>query len=319
MLHTTATLLEGAHLGDYTFEGDAEAVITLPVNFEMIAEGLGVTGIGWLKPGNEGLFPNAPLALLVCTPESRAKLPSDAPIRAWVLTETPRRVFASILAHHFQPRREPLVEDTAYVHPTARLGNAVYIGRNVVIEAGCVVGDRTQILHNTVIMEHTNIGHDVTIGCNCTIGMPGFGYENDEQGRPQPLPQVGRVKIGNHVHIHNNTCIDRAAMGYTELMDHVAVDNLVHIAHGARIGERSLVIANSMVAGSVHIGPDSWIAPSVSIINGVSLGANTMTGMGAVVVKGAGDGQTLVGAPAEPIEMFKAWLRAKKRLMEGGM
>lgn len=318
MLRTVAELLEGVHLGEHRLEGDAGALVRLPVNFEMMAEGLGAEGLGWLKPGNEAKLPAAPLALLICTPESREKLPTGLPIRAWLLTDTPRRVFAGILAAHFAPRRPARVEATAIVHPEARLGADVYIGHYVVIEAGCVIGDRTQILHHTVLMEGTEVGQDCVIGCHCTIGMPGFGYENDAHGRPRPLPQVGTVRIGHHVHIHSNTCIDRAALGATVLHDDVAVDNLVHIAHGAVIGERSLVIANAMVAGSARIGTDSWIAPSVNVMNGITLGDRTMTGMGATVVKSAPDDQTLVGSPAEPIATFKSWLRARKRLLEAG-
>ena len=315
---TIASLLADLDLPGARLVGNADLPIRQPVNFEMIGEGLGADGLAWLKPGNEGRLPNhQPVALLICTEESKAQLPFNAPIKAWLLTDTPRRAYAAIIAAHFAKKREARVEPTAVIHPSARLGQEVYIGHYVVIEEGCTVGDRTHILHHTVLMENTQVGSDCHIGCNSTVGRPGFGYERDAQGRPRHVEQVGRVRIGNHVSIHSNSCIDRAAIGETVLEDYVGIDNLVHIAHGAHIGERTLVTANAMVAGSARIGPGGWIAPSVNILNGITLGANLMTGMGAVVVKPAGDNETLIGSPAEPIERFKIWQKIRKGLMGG--
>lgn len=315
---TLADLLAGADPAEARLEGDAQVWLHQPVNFDMIAEGLGAQGLAWLKPGNEARLPaGQPVAALVCTPESRAKLPADAPVRAWILTEHPRRVFARLVQLGFAPARPARTEPTAIVHPSAQVGAGCYIGHYVVVEEGCIIGDRVQILHHTVLMAGTVVGADTTIGSHCTIGAPGFGYERDAEGRPIPVPQVGRVRIGMRCHIHSNTCIDRAALGYTDLHDDVAVDNLVHIAHGAVIGARTFVIANAMVAGSARIGTDGWVAPSVNVLNGITLGDRLMTGMGATVVKSAGNDQTLVGSPAEPIEQFKAWLRARKRLADG--
>jgi UDP-3-O-[3-hydroxymyristoyl] glucosamine N-acyltransferase len=60
-----------------------------------------------------------------------------------------------------------------------------------------------------------------------------------------------------------------------------------------------LVIAHAMVAGSVNVGKNSWIAPGALIINQVSIGENTMVGLGAVVIKDVADNQTVVGNPAK--------------------
>ncbi len=317
-MHTLASLLQGIDLADATVAGDPSVLLSQPVNFDMVAEGLGAEGLAWVKPGNEDRLPaGQPVAALVCTPESRAKIADPARIRAWVLTPSPRRVFAQLVQQGFAPQRPARIEPTAQIHPSAQIGAGCYIGHYVVIEEGCMIGERVQVLHHTVLMAGTEVGADTTIGSHCTIGAPGFGYERDADGRPMAVPQVGRVRIGQRCHIHSNTCIDRAALGFTQLHDDVAVDNLVHIAHGAVIGPRTFVIANAMVAGSARIGADGWVAPSVNILNGITLGDRLMTGMGATVVKSAGDDQTLVGAPAEPIEQFKAWLRARKRLTEG--
>jgi acetyltransferase-like isoleucine patch superfamily enzyme len=40
-----------------------------------------------------------------------------------------------------------------------------------------------------------------------------------------------------------------------------------------------------MIAGSAVIGENTWIAPSVSVKNKVTIAADTMTGIGAVILK----------------------------------
>jgi UDP-3-O-[3-hydroxymyristoyl] glucosamine N-acyltransferase len=74
---------------------------------------------------------------------------------------------------------------------------------------------------------------------------------------------------------------------------------LVHIAHGVNIGKNSLIIANSMIAGSVTIGENVWVAPSTSVINGISIGNNSMTGIGALIIKEIKNSELHIGSPAK--------------------
>jgi UDP-3-O-[3-hydroxymyristoyl] glucosamine N-acyltransferase len=106
-----------------------------------------------------------------------------------------------------------------------------------------------------------------------------------------------------YVEIGNNTCVDRAVMGSTFLRKNVKVDNLVHIAHGCDIGENSLVIANAMVAGSVQMGKNCWIAPSSSILNKVKIAHDATIGMGAVILKDVQKGEVVVGNPGKVIKV----------------
>ena len=57
-----------------------------------------------------------------------------------------------------------------------------------------------------------------------------------------------------------------------------------------------------MIAGSAVIGENTWIAPSTSIINGGKVGNNSMTGLGAVVIKEIEDNSLAVGVPAKKIK-----------------
>ncbi|PWN61853.1 DapH/DapD/GlmU-related protein [Chryseobacterium viscerum] len=221
----------------------------------------------------------------------------------YLLFENPRLAFQKVLSEFFMPAKKRGISHTAIIGNNVEIGKDVYIGEFVVIEDNSVIGSYTTIDHHTTIKHETIIGENVIIGANNTIGGVGFGYEKDEAGEYVFIPHIGNVVIGDNVEIGNNTCIDRAVLGSTILMDNVKVDNLVHIAHGVQIGKNSLVIANAMVAGSVVIGENTWIAPSSSIINQKKIGNNVTIGLSAVVVKNVEDGQTVIGSPAEEISV----------------
>jgi UDP-3-O-[3-hydroxymyristoyl] glucosamine N-acyltransferase len=142
----------------------------------------------------------------------------------------------------------------------------------------------------------------VRIGANCSIGLPGFGYERDEDGRYWRFPHLGRVIIASDVEIGSNTCIDRGAIGDTIIERGVKIDNLVHIAHNVILKENVVVIANSMVAGSVTVDADAWISPSAAIKNKLSIGHGSVVGLGAVVIRDVAPHTTVIGNPARLLE-----------------
>lgn len=219
-----------------------------------------------------------------------------------IISPNPRRTFQEILIKFFYKKEFWGISKTSTISNNSKIGVQVSIGHNVVIESDCIVGANSSIGHNTVIMKGTVIGNNVTIGANCTIGGIGFGYEKDEDGQFQLIPHLGNVIIQDNVEIGNNTCIDRAVLGSTILKMNSKIDNLVHIAHGVVVGENSMIIANAMVAGSVKIGKNVWIAPSSSIKNGLIIGNDSLIGLSAVVLKNVEDQITVIGNPAKPLE-----------------
>ena len=179
-----------------------------------------------------------------------------------VMVNNPRKAFIEVL-ENYNP------ELKTEIHPTAKIGK------------------------NTVIHEGTVIGENVLIGDNCVIGGDGFGYEDG-----QFIPHRGNVVIKNNVSIGSNVCIDRAVMGSTILHENVKIDNLVHIAHGVEIGERSMIIAGAVLCGSVKIGTNVWVSPNASIIQNVTIGDNSVIGLGAVVIRNVEPNSKMVGNPA---------------------
>jgi UDP-3-O-[3-hydroxymyristoyl] glucosamine N-acyltransferase len=210
-----------------------------------------------------------------------------------IKTKNPRRLFNHIVKTFFIKNKFFKYSN----HP-----QNIKIGLGSIIEDGVIIGSGTTIGYNNVIKYGTIIGSNVIIGSNNTIGEVGFGYQKDENGEYLQIEHIGGVIIEDFVEIGNNTCIDKAVLGNTIIKKNSKIDNLVHIAHGVEIGENTLIIANSMIAGSTCIGKNTWIAPSTSVINNIKIGSNSMSGMGSVITKNVDDNSLVVGIPAKKIK-----------------
>ncbi|HYV16960.1 MAG TPA: UDP-3-O-(3-hydroxymyristoyl)glucosamine N-acyltransferase [Conexibacter sp.] len=218
-----------------------------------------------------------------------------------VASPNARLDFARVLAAHFTPPRPTGISPHAVIAPGARLGADVYVGPLATIGEQVAIGDRGVIHAGVHVYGPVTIGAGVTIHAGTVIGAAGYGYERAEDGRLEPFPQLGSVEIGDDVEIGANACIDRGALGATQIEAGARIDNLVHIAHNARIGRDAAVIAHAMVAGGAQIGERAWIAPAATIRDQLRVGVDATVGLGAVVVKPVPDGATVAGNPAREL------------------
>lgn len=141
-------------------------------------------------------------------------------------------------------------------------------------------------IHTTVVMLNKN----------------GFGFIRDESGKLIQMPHAGNIIIEKDVSIGAHTCIDRAVVGATVIGEGTKIDNLVHIAHGAKVGKHCLIVAGAVLGGSCEIGDYSFIGMGALIKNKIKVGKNVTVGMGAVVTKDIPDGETWIGNPARRLE-----------------
>lgn len=288
---TIADILSAKHVGK-------NRKIKVLLNFSI--EFSGLESLMWLSDKNLDLFDQAFKGTLIVSGNFNKSINEE--ICSLIIVENPRRAFQNVIKNYFVIDKKAGIEASAIIANSATIGLNCYVGHNVVIEDKAIVGDNCVIMHNTSILSGTIIENDCKIGSNCTIGGVGFGYEKDETGSYELIHHIGNVHLHSNVEIGNNTCIDRAVLGSTILRQNVKVDNLVHIAHGCDIGKNSLVIANAMVAGSVKIGENVWVAPSSSILNQKVVHSNAIIGMGAVVLKDVPEGDVVVGNPSKSIK-----------------
>lgn len=224
------------------------------------------------------------------------------PGKVFIYVKNPKRALATVGNEFFVKKTLPGIHPTAIINEEAEIAETATIGAYSVIGKAKIGGD-------TVISPFVRIYDNVIIGKECyikegaVIGGAGFGFEKDEDGNRFRFPQIGGVKIGDHVDIGGNTCIDRGALSDTIIDDYAKVDNLCHIAHNAHIGKNAVVVACAEVSGSCQVGENSWVGPNACIRDQRNVGDNTMIGMGSVVVKNAGDNEVWAGNPAK---LFKA-------------
>ncbi len=199
------------------------------------------------------------------------------------------------------------IEASVVLGNRVSLGERVFIGAGVVIDDDVVVGDDTVIAANVTIASGCRLGKRVRVHSGTVLGSDGFGYATDEQGRHFKRPQVGNVVIGDDVEIGANVCVDRATFGSTVIGEGTKIDNLVQIAHNVEIGEHSILVAQTGVAGSSRLGRNVVLAGKAAVTDHVVLGDRVMVGAMSGVNKDQKTGAVISGIPAIP---HKLWLKA---------
>lgn len=130
-------------------------------------------------------------------------------------------------------------------------------------------------------------GHNVKISSRAVIGEDGFGFERDDNGNYKiPLSRREHhfsVVIGDGVEIGSNSVVHRGRWRDTEIGEGTKIDSLVHVAHNVQIGKHCLVVAGTVLGGSVTIGDNCFIGENVSIKQGITIARNVTIGMGSVV------------------------------------
>lgn len=253
----------------------------------------------------------------------------------------PRIVFSRVAAV-LQPRRrpEPGIHSTAIVHDLHGIGRLVRIGPHVVIGENTIIADRASISGGSYVGANVRIGKDTHIAPNVTVysgtiigercvihagavlGSDGFGYvRNQENGRYEKFPQVGRLVIGDDVEIGANATIDRGALDATVIGDGVKIDNLVHVAHNVSIGENVVIAAQTGISGSSTIEHDVVIAGQVGIGDHVVIGEGAILGGQCGVPSKKvirGKSETFWGTPARPLRGYLKELAVLARLAKKG-
>ena len=210
------------------------------------------------------------------------------------------------------------IDSLAFVSPSAKVGENVYIGAFAYIGENVTIGDNTRIYPHTFIGDGVKIGnqciiysnvsvyHDCRIGNECilhsgaVIGADGFGFAPTPDGY-EKIPQIGIVILEDRVDIGANACIDRATMGATIIRKGVKLDNLVQIAHNDEIGAHTVMAAQTGVAGSTKIGEWCMFAGQVGIAGHITIGDHVTFGAQSGVPSSVKSNQVLIGTP--PMEM----------------
>lgn len=281
---------------EYTYIGRKQLEITGFCPVDQPAE----ARITWVKHSADFNFGQLDPALEMLIVTDAAPEREVSPELNLIRCPNPKEAFFSLLSHFFVPEEPREISPSAVVE-TSQIGRDVSIGSHCYLSPETILGDHVTLGHHVVLEHRVTVGAGTVIHSGTVIGTDGYGYYTDEKGDNVKVPHFGGVVIGENVEIGANTCIDRGTLGDTFIGDNVKIDNLCHIAHNVCIQRNAMVIAQSMIAGSARLGENAYVAPGVLVMNQISVGRDSLLGLGAVVTRDVPDNKVVVGVPAKVI------------------
>ena len=275
------------------YAGNTEIVIHEIANVKELTDNC----ISWIKKG----------AFLTDTVKNELQKHKDVLIVApfhvndanTIITSNPKQTFFSILNQFVEQKRPQGIHSSSTIE-TDKIGERVSIGANCYIGPDVTIGDDVIIHHNVVIECPCTIGNHTEIFSGVVIGTEGYGYYKEDDVPIHEQHYMG-VRIGNHVDIGANTCIDRGLLGDTIIDDYVKIDNNCHIAHNVVIEKNCMVIAGTILCGSSTLEKNSYVAPGSILLNQKKVEHDAMVGLGSVVVRNVKANKVVFGCPAKVI------------------
>jgi UDP-3-O-[3-hydroxymyristoyl] glucosamine N-acyltransferase len=297
----------------------------------------GVRPLDEAGPEDLSFLANARYRRAAADSKAGALLTSSAeglPGRNLILVDNPYTALAAVMRMFHAPSRPaPGISPQASIGPDVALGRDVSIAPLVSVGRGCALGDevalmpgvvlgdgvaigRQSLLHpNVVVYPGCRIGERVVIHAGAVIGSDGFGFGEEAGGRAK-IPQIGVVHIGDDVEIGANCTIDRATFGSTVIGNGCRIDNLVQIGHNVQVGDGSVLVAQSGIAGSTKLGRSVILAGQSGISGHLKIGDRSIVGAKSAVLRDLEPSSFVVGHPAVDHREWKRTQAALRRLPE---
>lgn len=254
--------------------------------------------------------------------------PNTGPIegRNFLIHDNPSIAFQKLIDEYYSHDQELSafkgVHPTAVIHSSCKIGKNVTIGPHAVLDQDVSIGDNTFIgsgtyigphcvvgenciLHPRVtIREKTLIGNRVILQPGVVIGSCGFGYVTDGQGHHTKINQVGNVQIEDDVEVGANATIDRARFKSTKIGRGTKIDNMVMVAHNVTVGDHSIIVAQTGIAGSTEIGKHVILAGQTAIAGHLKIADGTIVTGKSGVAKSITKAGKYGGIPAMPLAEY---------------
>ncbi|MEM9790273.1 MAG: UDP-3-O-(3-hydroxymyristoyl)glucosamine N-acyltransferase [Planctomycetota bacterium] len=249
--------------------------------------------------------------------------------RALLVAEDPYFAFreAMVAMLGFRERPDPGVHPTAFVDPSAAVGEGCTIGPFCCVGPGATVGDDCVLWSHVAVMRDATLGRGcdlyphVTIydGCalgervrlhaGCSIGQDGFGYATHGDDAPpthHKIPPAGNAVIEDDVEMGAGCSVDRATLGSTVVGAGTKCSNGVTIAHGCRVGRHNLFVAQVGLAGSVTTGDYVVMGGQVGVAGHLTIADRVQVAAKAGVVADLTEvGAQYGGIPARELSIAK--------------
>ncbi len=289
-----------------------------------------ITGMNTLKEASEGEISflsdskyekelEGTKASAVILPASKAHLLPDGVVA--LESDEPYMAVALLSKRFAKPiqssNQAPLIGEGSVVYPTAHIENGAVIGKNCTLMSGvyvgaeAVIGDDVILYPNVCVYRDCRIGNRVMIHAGSAIGSDGFGYAHTKMGEHVKLYQNGNVVIEDDVEIGANTTIDCAVFGSTIVKQGSKIDNLVQIGHNCVIGEHSILVSQTGLAGSTTLGRNVVMGGQSATAGHLSIAPFTTMAARSGVTKSITQKGVYSGFP---LMEHKMWLKLQAKL-----
>ncbi|PPK45276.1 UDP-3-O-(3-hydroxymyristoyl)glucosamine N-acyltransferase [Clostridium algidicarnis] len=229
-------------------------------------------------------------ARMIVTTDKIAKLIND---RGICISKNPRISFFKL--HNHLSKKDYYTKKYDF---NSQIGHNCNISKLAHIsEKNVKIGDNVTIEEFVAIKENTVIGDNCVIRAGAILSGEGFEFKRTENKEILFAKHCGKLIVKDNVEIQYNTCVDKAVYPWDETIigEYSKLDNLVHIGHAAKIGDRCLLAANSLIGGRTVIGDDTWVGVSSTVSNGLIIGKGANLNIGCVVTKDVEDGMSVTG------------------------
>ncbi|MDX1684384.1 MAG: UDP-3-O-(3-hydroxymyristoyl)glucosamine N-acyltransferase [Saprospiraceae bacterium] len=216
-------------------------------------------------------------------PEGKCLLICDNPFKAYDGLVCKYRPFKAIDS---RISSDVVIPDSTIVEPGVTISNNVSIGENCYLQAGVYIG------------EYSVIGNNVSIGPGTIIGSDAF-YFKKEEGKYTKWRSGGRVVLEDDVDVGANCTINKGVSGDTRIGQGSKLDCLVHIGHGAVIGENCLLAGQVGIGGKTILGDNCVLYGQVGIAQSLKIGNNVTILAKSGVSKDLEGDNVYFGTPAE--------------------
>ncbi len=182
------------------------------------------------------------------------------------------------------------------------------------VAKGVVLPGDLRLEPGAVIFPNVRLGARVRVGAGSVIGRVGFGFVDDEEGRPLRIPHRAGVSLGDGVELGALCTVDAGVLAPTAIGADSKLDAHVHLGHGVVVGQRCRIAAQVGLAGSVTLEDDVWIGGQAGVADHCRIGRGARIAAKAGVIGDVPEGAVFAGYPA----VARArWLRGHARLYRG--
>ncbi len=175
---------------------------------------------------------------------------------------------------------EIMIDQSASIHPDAKLDSDVKVGPFSIIEADVKIDKGTVIGPHVVIKSGTSIGKNNQIHQFSSVGEApqSVGYK----GEPTKL------YIGDNNIIREFTTLNRGTtddLGYTKLGNNNFIMSYVHLAHDCVVGDNVILANGVTMGGHVQVGDYAIMGGFALIHQFCRVGEHSIIGGGSICTK----------------------------------